>query len=380
MTANIDFKVNNFDLLRLLAATEVIAGHYFQHLNKQLSPWGLSLIDSFPGVPVFFFISGYLISASYERNKNIKEYFRNRILRIFPGLWVCIIVSVIVISFTGVSFFNKQALVWLPAQFAAIIYTPSFLSHYGFGSYNGSLWTIPVELQFYMLVPLCYRLLPGRKINYWLFALLVLFMGLNAWWDSTFTDNLVYKLIRYSFIPNFFMFLIGMIMQRLHLYQQKAIYNKGIYWLLIYAGLYLALYGHINPVIFSLLTKVTLSFCVLSLAYTLPGTAKKLLRNNDISYGVYIYHGLILTIIAQQGLSGNINLFELMLFSYAIAYLSWILVERPSLRMKRKTIRDTSLDAIDKKPVFRFKWDIKKAYRRLLPFPNQSASKSPLAD
>ena len=33
---------------------------------------------------------------------------------------------------------------------------PDFLRGYGVGVLNGSLWTIPVELQFYALVPLIY--------------------------------------------------------------------------------------------------------------------------------------------------------------------------------------------------------------------------------
>ena len=146
MTALKDFKVNNFDLLRLLAAIQVVFDHYFQHLNISLTQAQQAWLYLLPGVPVFFVISGYLISASYERNDNLVIYLKNRILRIFPGLWACIILTVIVFTITGTSFLNRQTLSWLPAQFLGIIYTPSFLADYGFGSYNGSLWTIPIEL------------------------------------------------------------------------------------------------------------------------------------------------------------------------------------------------------------------------------------------
>ena len=56
-----EFKVNNFDLLRLLAATEVIFDHYYQHLKLPISHTALKILYLFPGVPVFFVISGYLI-------------------------------------------------------------------------------------------------------------------------------------------------------------------------------------------------------------------------------------------------------------------------------------------------------------------------------
>src|SRR3954471_5017382 len=124
-----EFKVNNFDLLRLLAATQVIVDHYFQHLKLPISRLGLDVIYLFPGVPVFFIISGYLISASYERNNSIKNYARNRALRIYPGLWACILVTLVIFTITGVNFLNKETLMWLPAQLVGLIYTPHFLAN-----------------------------------------------------------------------------------------------------------------------------------------------------------------------------------------------------------------------------------------------------------
>jgi len=341
MKENIEFKVNNFDLLRLLAATEVIVDHYFQHLNKPVTPFGIKLLGLFPGVPVFFIISGYLISASYERNNNLKDYFRNRALRIYPGLWACIFVSVIVISLTGVSFFNKETITWLPSQLLGGIYTPHFLSTYGFGSYNGSLWTIPIELQFYILLPLVYCLVPKEKINYLLYALLFVFIILNFGWQFTLAHNIVYKLLRYSFIPHFYLFLIGVILQRWRIYNSKFIYGKGLYWMVGYVSFNLIFVDFTNPIVFSLLYSVALAFCLLSMAYTLPDTAKKLLRTNDISYGIYIYHGLILAVIVQEKLVDRINLLEVVILSYVLALLSWVFVEKPFIKMKRKTIRAT---------------------------------------
>ena len=128
-----EFKINNFDLLRLMAATQVIFDHYFQHLNIPISEFATRVLYLFPGVPVFFVISGYLISASYQRNSNLGIYIKNRLLRILPGLWGCILITIVVISITGTSFLNKQTIAWLPAQMVGVIYTPGFLSNYGFG-------------------------------------------------------------------------------------------------------------------------------------------------------------------------------------------------------------------------------------------------------
>jgi len=337
MEKHVEFKVNNFDLLRLIAATEVIFDHSIHHLHIPTTALGFHILYLFPGVKIFFVISGYLISASFERNNSLRDYFRNRALRIFPGLWACIIVTIIVISLTGISFFNKQVFSWLPCQFMAIIYTPQFLSHFGFGSYNGSLWTIPIELQFYLLLPLIYLFTPKRNINRLCFALLIIFVCLSCGYQLANTSFITSKLIRYSFVPHVYVFIIGIIFQRLHLYKSPLIYQKGLYWLIGYVAVNLILVDRINPVVFEFLYTFLLAFCVLSMAYTIPRTAKKLLRANDISYGIYIYHGLILGVIVQEKLS--IPVYLIVILSYVAGLLSWRFIEKPFMRMKRKTIR-----------------------------------------
>ncbi|WP_186461843.1 acyltransferase family protein [Mucilaginibacter pallidiroseus] len=339
-----EFKVNNFDLLRLIAATQVIVDHYFQHLKLPISRFGIDLLYLFPGVPVFFIISGYLISASYERNNNIKVYVRNRLLRIYPGLWVCIIVSAIVIHITGVRMFNKQVLAWLPAQFLGLIYTPSFLKDYGFGSYNGSLWTIPIELQFYALLPLCYFLFKKQRFNVYLYCALLVFVVANIVTQVVPINERLSKLISYTFIPHFYLFLLGVLMQRLQLYKSPVIYSRAVYWLIGYIAFSLSLSGVIEPVTYTLIKNIILAFTILALAYTAPTLSKKLLRSNDISYGIYIYHGLILTVAVQLKLANNLNLLILVAASYLLAYLSWIGVEKPFLRRKSKTIHTLPKD------------------------------------
>jgi peptidoglycan/LPS O-acetylase OafA/YrhL len=336
-----DFKVNNFDLLRLFAATQVIVDHYFQHLNIKISDFSKDLLYLFPGVPVFFVISGYLISASYERNNNLSVYFKNRALRIFPGLWGCLFITIITISLTGVSFLNNQTIVWLPTQLAGIIYTPGFLANYGFGSYNGSLWTIPIELQFYILLPICYFLIPKSKTNYWFYGLLLIFLILNFAYNISHFTDLTAKLLRYSFIPHFYLFLTGVILQRLKIYQSSLIYNKAMYWVTGYVLFSLLLPGFIIPSIFLLVKNLLLTFCILSMAYTLPTMASKLLRTNDISYGIYIYHGLIITVLVQLKLTGYENIYIIIGLTYLMAYLSWIFIEKPFIKRKERTIRVT---------------------------------------
>ncbi len=99
------WRVNNFDLIRLLAALQVV----IHHASGSLKPTGVlahsvaAALDRFPGVPIFFITSRFLISKSYENSHSLREYCRNRCLRIYPALWACLVVTVGVMLVAGVN-------------------------------------------------------------------------------------------------------------------------------------------------------------------------------------------------------------------------------------------------------------------------------------
>lgn len=148
-----DSRHNNFDLIRLLAAMQVALGHSISHLDINIY---IPLLQYFPGVPIFFFVSGFLISLSYERSASFSIYSKNRFLRIYPALWVCLILSLVSVVLAGYEIpINLGLLKWLVAQLTwGQFYNPQFLRDYGVGVLNGSLWTIPVEISFYLIFPL----------------------------------------------------------------------------------------------------------------------------------------------------------------------------------------------------------------------------------
>jgi peptidoglycan/LPS O-acetylase OafA/YrhL len=340
-------KFNNFDLLRILAASQVLVCHSVLHLHLAAPPWLMQLINAFPGVPIFFVISGFLISLSYERSSSLKSYCRNRVLRIYPGLWCCILSTIAVAALCGYSFASGQAALWAGSQLAGAIYTPEFLKSFGVGSYNGSLWTIPVELQFYFILPALYWLTrhgtaqPSRRFGLvWVIfvaigvAASVLFMPP----DGPAGEPTLQKLIRYSFLPHFYLFMSGVMLQRLNAHRSRWIAGKGGWWLVLYLALYYALPQ--APLALVPMT-LLLGIVTVSMAHTVPGVALKLLRGNDISYGVYIYHGLLVNLIVELRLAGRIDFWLVAAGTYLIGYLSWIAVERPCLRKKKQTISPT---------------------------------------
>jgi peptidoglycan/LPS O-acetylase OafA/YrhL len=337
------FRTNNFDLLRLLAASQVLFFHARTHLELNYDSW-TDAFWYFRGVPVFFVISGYLISASWERGAGNAAYLQNRLLRILPGLWTCIAVTVVVATAFGFDFLHPTAVIWFFAQLVGLIYTPGFLADFGFGSYNGSLWTIPVELQFYFVLPLFYLVAERIEVSVdrVLIAAFVVFSVIGLAILVLFPDMLtpqetrLAKLLRYCFFTHFYVFLAGVLLQRLAVYRSPLIAGKGLLWSIAYAGLVRLLpSGPVTEYALMLVLAIT----VVSLAYTLPDLASRLLRGNDVSYGVYIYHGLLLDIMVEIGAVGStVHLLIVAVGTFAVATVSWFVVERPFLRRKRSTL------------------------------------------
>src|SRR5437764_8192508 len=95
---------NNFDLLRLVAAVSVIFSHAFllsensqDHDPLMILTGGQSILGVV-GVFVFFTISGYLVTQSFDTTGSPLVFLAKRALRIFPGLLLCLAVCVFVIG------------------------------------------------------------------------------------------------------------------------------------------------------------------------------------------------------------------------------------------------------------------------------------------
>ena len=85
---------NNFDALRLVAAIGVIFSHSFliaegtQNRDWLILLTGNQCILGLTGVFVFFAISGFLVTQSFEQTANPLHYLAKRALRIFPGCFL----------------------------------------------------------------------------------------------------------------------------------------------------------------------------------------------------------------------------------------------------------------------------------------------------
>ncbi|MCJ8273323.1 MAG: acyltransferase [Psychrosphaera sp.] len=346
------FRINNFDLLRLLAALQVAIYHTSYQFNTDPEHTSilLALFNYFPGVPIFFFISGFLISKSFENNSNLADYIQNRALRIFPALIVVTLLSISGIYLTGYLTTNnvgvENVIAWVIGQLTFIqFYNPDFLRGFGFGAINASLWTITVELQFYIVIPILYGIFglakplnASKKVIY-LIGFFMLFFIARFYFVEQYVQNVWFKLAGVTFLPWLFMFLLGVLFQKNFAFFYRLLAGKAVYMLVIYlltAYLTVTYWGWrmgngINPLLYVLLVAT-----VFSCAYTLPTLSHKLFRGNDISYGIYIYHMPIVNFFLYYGYNNGISMQLLaMLICVAMAMTSWVLIEKPAIKLKK---------------------------------------------
>ncbi len=349
------FRNNNLDFIRLLAAAQVAVLHTAEFMFADKTDiLFFDILRLFPGVPIFFFISGYLISKSYEVSPTLTAYSQNRLLRIFPALIAVVFINILMISSTGYfsdvgASFKEIALLFFAKISFLQFYNPDFMRGFGDGVLNGSLWTICVELQFYILAPILYLLFSKNRHlkNSTLIILIIAFIILNRLLYSLsdeHSDEVWWKLFKVSFAPWFYMFLTGIFVQRNFALISKYVAKiPFLPILLIYITIAyfsfrngIAFGNSISPLIF-----FPIALVVFRMAYFMPSFFGKILKGNDISYGIYIWHMVIANQFLYYGVRDEYWHAALAItLSTICAIASWFFIEKPSLRHKKCTLKN----------------------------------------
>jgi peptidoglycan/LPS O-acetylase OafA/YrhL len=181
-----------------------------------------------------------------------------------------------------------------------------------------------------------------RRANGLLLTLVLVFLLINQLYDyaaARYASTVWYKLIGVSFLPWFYMFLVGV------LYQIKfdaiRVWLGGRFLTVFVSYLIVALIGRdllgwavgnaLSPPLFVALTAV-----IFAAAFSRSTLSDALLRRNDVSYGMYIYHMPVVNFVLAMGLGGSAaSLSIAIVATLALSYLSWRWVEKPALSLKK---------------------------------------------
>ena len=179
---------NNFDLLRLLFALTVCLVHAYELSGFQQLKWISATFSSSVAVKAFFIVSGFLIFMSFERSPSLFSYARKRLRRIYPAY--CAVIVGGAFALWAVSSANASdyfSLAWGKYVLANLAFMnflqptlPGVFDGNKLSAVNGALWTLKIEVLFYLSVPL-FAMLFRR---YSRLAVLVLVYGLSVGYAS----------------------------------------------------------------------------------------------------------------------------------------------------------------------------------------------------
>ena len=120
------------------------------------------------------------------------------------------------------------------------------------------------------------------------FAFILIAFILNSFFPRMYTSptgTTIEKLVKYSFLPHFYLFLAGVLIQRLNLNNSNFVQGKACYWLIGYTAFSYILPASIAKTITG---NLILAITVISVAYSGQTLSHRMLRGYDISYGIYI--------------------------------------------------------------------------------------------
>jgi peptidoglycan/LPS O-acetylase OafA/YrhL len=316
-------RANNFYALRLLAAFAVLFGHGYAVAGAACEP----LIECSLGytnvsriaVDIFFVVSGYLVTESWVRDPNPRRFLARRALRILPALCVAVVATALILgpivtTLPLASYFREPgtwAYLWWSALRSGPPALPGVFSMNAIPFANASLWTLPMESSFYLMVAAigCFGFVTRTG------ATLALFVALAGclWLGDRYSESAAY-------------FAAGACA-----YAFRGSVRFSALGGLMVVGFAILTTGELQRWIILM----GLPYGALAFALTPGWPLDRLDRFGDLSYGLYLYAFPVQQVVElylhpsiSVGIAGAFSITML------LAGLSWWLVESRMLRLK----------------------------------------------
>ena len=369
----------SIDSLRALAVLAVI----IYHVDVNYLPGG------FLGVDLFFVLSGYLISSLIIKEfrktgtVNLYNFYIRRARRLLPAVYFMITVGLVVMVLFNEALLRKSHLDAIfgyiySSNWWYIFHKLDYFDSFGAQSPFKHLWSLAIEEQFYMIFPLLFLLVNGKKKSKdgtyklnknFLYVVLGLILVSLIAHILLFDINNISR-IYFGTDTRAFSLLVGVVgailypMERLHSKvtpQQNMIYSvvslasiATLITVMVYTSEYntwlyrggfllVAILGLI--VIISSGKQHTLMSKLLSF--------KPIVFIGKISYSLYLWHFPILVLTTPVSEIGNPNIFFVILrivLTFAVAIVSYVFVETPIRKLGFKNYINAIFRKLKKRP------------------------------
>jgi peptidoglycan/LPS O-acetylase OafA/YrhL len=334
----------------MLAAMAVLFSHCFALAigSGDAEPLRLSLGLTWGdiAVDVFFITSGFLVTASLLSRRSAIEFMWARGLRIFPGLWVMLLLTTFGLGlfFTSesVGAYLGDRLTWKYLLKNAVLFrgVEYFLPRVFGGNpwknaVNGSLWTLPTELAMYgalLGMWLVARLSGSYRLG--VFKFFVVAIALAS--GSVYLFNGLYFTYSNNWPRLFFMFFGG---ASFFVLRKHIGLSGGAFWTV--AGTLLV--SSLSRTAFFFVFNAAIGYLTFYLAYGFGGRIRAYNRLGDYSYGVYIYaYPTQQTFVALvPGISPWLLIVLSAPATLAQSALSWRFIESRAIALKEVCANET---------------------------------------
>ncbi len=332
-----DGRENNFTFVRLVCACLVIYGHSYAvtkagggDLVAQLTGYAFA---GGVAVDIFFLISGFLVTASLTKG-GLLHYAVSRGLRIYPALFVNMVIAVFVLGTAATTLpiteYLRSNEVWayflgLSSTLNGAFFLPGVFADHKNAAVNGSIWSVLIEVRLYIVLAIIYAfgfLKSPARFNV-LFFSMVIFFWMNPDWLPEFARGSTNSHVCFLFFVGTFLYI-----NRLEI----PISAFSLLIALLLCGMTLGTLKFSFAYMFFLIT-IFLSICF--------GTHFTWFdRLGDFSYGVYLYgwptQQFVLMVNPDAGALANT--FFSILICLVLGFLSWHFVENPFLRRKNSLV------------------------------------------
>jgi peptidoglycan/LPS O-acetylase OafA/YrhL len=351
--------------LRAIAALAVVISHTALSLSnfglidtifgidKNGNPKGL-LLASY-GVSIFFALSGFLITFLLLKEKektnkiNIKKFYIRRALRIWPLYYFYLILIFIVYYIYNVPFNATPIPFYIFLMANVPIITNNMLP------FAGHLWSIGVEEQFYFFWPWIVKTRNDKLLMYSVFLVIFLFSLKILFWLLNYKYNIAIPLRALS-VTRIHIMIIGAIGAILYYNKSNLTRVFTSKWLQLFSWMIILLVGlnkfHIASVIDNEIIGVIIGVITVFIIfgqitrtnYVINLENKVMNFIGKISYGIYVYHPLIIFLtyktikpFENSTLQNYLFIFTLIIsLTIGIAYVSYTYFENKFIKLKSK--------------------------------------------
>jgi peptidoglycan/LPS O-acetylase OafA/YrhL len=334
-------RANNLDALRFFAASLVIFSHAYPltgHNDEPLSRLSHGEVNlGSLAVAIFFILSGFLVTQSWERRRSVTAFACARMLRVFPALAVVTFGAVLLgRSFTSLppdaywganeTWDYLRTVLLFPMKFQL----PGVFERNPLHAVNGALWTIPFEVACYGALLILGALGGLRREAFAFLVTLLLYV--------VFTENsapltqrdrlLGYELWDYLRLGTLFFVGSAAYLFRHHISLRLPYFLVAITicWIAVIFGAFFKVFAVFG------------AYAVLYVGYGAPPWLRNFGKYGDFSYGIYLT-GFPVQQVFVATLPDHPPWFNFLVswpIALALALLSWRFVERPSLSLHQR--------------------------------------------